>query len=136
MIIPCGTQGCNPPQFCDGCEGEGIEVQQFPCFVNAFMVQQAFGGREEGGWWYDCGTPEESRKVYNQAELDSTLAFLRARYELTEDGVYLYKDQYDHPDFDRDRNSPHSATGSGYSYCVRVEDQIAEHWPLERPHYD
>lgn len=26
-------------------------------YLNAYIVGRAFGGREEGGWWYDVGTP-------------------------------------------------------------------------------
>lgn len=25
--------------------------------VNLYLIDRAFGGREEGGWWYDCGQP-------------------------------------------------------------------------------
>ena len=25
--------------------------------VNLYLVDRAYGGREEGGWWYDCGYP-------------------------------------------------------------------------------
>lgn len=27
--------------------------------VHLFVLDRAFGGREEGGWWYDVGYPEE-----------------------------------------------------------------------------
>ena len=27
--------------------------------VHLFKLDRAFGGREEGGWWYDIGYPED-----------------------------------------------------------------------------
>jgi hypothetical protein len=27
--------------------------------VHLFVTDRAYGGREEGGWWYDCGYPED-----------------------------------------------------------------------------
>jgi len=26
-------------------------------YVNAYRVSRAYGGPEEGGWWYDVGEP-------------------------------------------------------------------------------
>ena len=62
----------SPPQDC------------WPKFVNAYHVVQLFGGREEGGWWFDLGTPLESVMVDDEADLVTTLARLRRRYELDE----------------------------------------------------
>jgi hypothetical protein len=30
--------------------------------VHLFLIDQAFGGHEEGGWWYHCGTPQDHPK--------------------------------------------------------------------------
>ena len=27
--------------------------------VHLFLIDRAFGGREEGGWWFDYGEPED-----------------------------------------------------------------------------
>lgn len=29
-------------------------------YLNTYEVHQAYGGPEEGGWWFDCGTPVQS----------------------------------------------------------------------------
>ena len=29
-------------------------------YVNVYLVQQGYGGPEEGGWWYDYGVPHVS----------------------------------------------------------------------------
>ena len=107
----------------------------FPVWVNVYNCSQGYGGSEEGGWWYTEGVFEESHKVFTQEELEATQAILEARYELFE-GRYLYEDQYDHPLFDRDRNSPYSATGTGFWFSIRIQDHAAKNFPEERPHYE
>ena len=32
-------------------------------FVNVYTVQQGYGGPEEGGWWYEIGTPVTCMKT-------------------------------------------------------------------------
>lgn len=29
-------------------------------YLNTYECHQAYGGQEEGGWWYECGTPLQS----------------------------------------------------------------------------
>ena len=108
----------------------------FPCFINIFEVGQCNGGPEEGGWWYNAGNPLESIRVTNKRDYNKILAQKRKEYQLNDEGGYLYKDQYDHPEFDRDRNSPHSATGTGYEYMIRIQKHFAKPFPEERPHYE
>lgn len=33
-------------------------------YVNMYMYDRAYGGPEEGGWWYDCYTPSTDFKKY------------------------------------------------------------------------
>ena len=42
------------------------EVPTQRVWVSAYVVRQLFGGREEGGWYYDDYTPEET--VYCRRE--------------------------------------------------------------------
>jgi len=28
-----------------------------PCFINAYVIHNRYGGPEEGGWWYNEGYP-------------------------------------------------------------------------------
>jgi len=38
---------------------DGVLEADTPPFycVSIYMVDRAYGGSEEGGWWYDCGEP-------------------------------------------------------------------------------
>lgn len=135
------TEACNSDLPCEGeCSSCGqepcvCEKPSFPCFVNVYDVALAWGGSEEGGWWYTAGSPEESVKVHSQEQLDRVLAEKRAEYELDENGEYLYKDQWDHPNFDRSRNR-RLGDVNGFAYEIRVEKHFAQHFPQERPHYE
>jgi len=40
------------------CEAHAAEYSASPertIFVNVYLIDRAYGGPEEGGWWYDCG---------------------------------------------------------------------------------
>lgn len=47
--------------ICDDCDCGGYDCRNIPkpkfyC-VSLYMVDRAYGGHEEGGWWFDCGEP-------------------------------------------------------------------------------
>ena len=95
-------------------------------FVNAYNVHQSYGGPEEGGWWRDVFEPLESVKVDSDAERDATLARLRKRYDLDEDGNYLHANDHEHPDFDRQRSRGRTSCAGGYDVAVYCEDSFAQ----------
>ena len=41
-------------------------------YVNVYQVERAYGGAEEGGWWYDAGTVLESKERLCACELPVT----------------------------------------------------------------
>ena len=51
----------------------GEEVEPTPSkhvyYVNVYQIQRAYGGPEEGGWWYDEGTPIETETTTEGGEL-------------------------------------------------------------------
>tara|TARA_R110000765_G_scaffold236838_1_gene339663 strand:+ start:541 stop:1044 length:504 start_codon:yes stop_codon:yes gene_type:complete len=51
----------------------GEEVEPAPrkhiYYVNVYQIQRAYGGPEEGGWWYDEGTPIESETTTEGGDL-------------------------------------------------------------------
>lgn len=48
-------------------------------YVNAYLVQRCYGGPEEGGWWFDSGTP-----------LAAVPLLLADRYESEDDDEYQH----------------------------------------------
>ena len=96
-------------------------------YVNTYLVSQAYGGPEEGGWWYTKGVPVESVRTENHAAN-------------LQDGDYEAEDVLD---FRRkwcekenaERLPIHSVNSRGV-YQVRVEKCFAQPYPAERPHYE
>lgn len=131
MCKDCGQETC----IC-GLNNVSMETPKFPCWVNVYHVCLAKGGPEEGGWWYDEGSIEETVQIDNQEQLDFILKMMKDRYELTENNTYLYKDQYDHPNFDRERNRDYSSVLSTGEYRIYVQPTKGENFPQERPHYE
>jgi len=92
-------------------------------FVNVYNENRAYGGPEEGGWYFDTGelikvlgpfTGEDRREKANRA-----LARVEKVLEGWNEGAY----------------PPGSVLCSGY-YTVRVSRNMGESFPQERPRYE
>ena len=103
--------------------------REWPRYVNVYEVGQAYGGSEEGSWWFDVGTPIESVRVDDWTELNAMLVRLRVRYELDEDGNYTGED-------DVQRRRGRTSCAGGYDIEISVQDKFAEAYPTERPRYE
>ena len=105
-----------------------------PIFVNAYEVDQLFGGPEEGGWWYDAGTPLASVRVRTEAGIERVKARLRAQlgpqYGLLPDGT-------PDPDWNNGRPKRRRTSAAGEPDLeVYVEEHPARDFPEVRPHYE
>jgi len=96
-------------------------------YINVYLADRAYGGSEEGGWWYDYGIPVESRRVklppigYENpySEYQEELEFIESRYYRLNQG----------------RPEIHSVTSEG-RYVVVEEDEFARAYPYKCPHYE
>ena len=95
-------------------------------YINVYLADRAYGGPEEGGWYYDYGVPVESRRVLSptdyvnpHSEYETELAFLTARYDRLNQG----------------RPEVHSVISKG-RYIVIEEDGFANPYPETIPHYE
>lgn len=105
------------------------EIQGPPrvVYVNAYAVSQLYGGPEEGGWWYDAGTPLASIPVI-----------------VPDDWV----GNQDHDDINAAKEQLKAAIGwvskhpgrysviGGDDFEIYVENEMAQPFPSERPHYE
>jgi hypothetical protein len=78
-------------------------------YVNAYIVTRHFGGREEGGWWYNTGHPLASVPVATDAKADTE------KKRLTK-----MLDHHNEGDID-------SVLG-GQEVRVYKEESVAEYW--------
>lgn len=121
-------------------------------YLNTYKTWQAYGGPEEGGWWYECGEPVQSIKIsdedyeeYNErCDADESGRLWEERRELCDKatlgftngnaptpvknglGGYTFVVGSDIPSSYSEDNS--------FSSCI--EDSIAQFYPHERPHYE
>lgn len=113
-------------------------------YLNTYEIWQAYGGPEEGGWWYDCGSPVQSILISDQefdewlAEADpdemaamrqgATLAYTQGKAPTPKDtgyGGYRFAPGSDEPVSHHNDND--------FRSCF--EEYFAEAFPQERPYY-
>lgn len=89
-----------------------------PVYVSAYLVDLAYGGREEGGWYYDVGELLETVRVRTAAGLGRVTARLHDRY--------------------RELAGPRSRshTNGGPDLEIYQEDAAGADFPARRPHYE
>lgn len=86
-------------------------------YVNAYSVERCYGGPEEGGWWYDAGTPIASLTTQDKEEVAALEEQLTERHGWTS------------------LHNRYSVMG-GDDFVVRVESEPARPYPTTRPHYE
>ena len=107
------TGGCAVPEG-----GECLTARVW-MWVNVYLTSQAYGGSEEGGWYYSAGEPVASIAVRSVSSLREALAKMQAWVE--EENEQL--------------PPAHSVLSRG-GYEVRIEKHFAREYPDSRPAYE
>ena len=113
-------------------------------YLNTYETFQSYGGPEEGGWWYECGTPVQSIFISSddyeewiektpQEERDklrekTTLTYTQGKAPVPIKngfGGYTFMPGSDDPVSYRQENSFNSM----------FEESFAQEYPQERPYY-
>lgn len=85
-------------------------------YVNVYEIDRGYGGPEEGGWWYDCGTPVATVPFDTLREAEAFADVMEKRFP------------HDH--------SSNSVIYSGGDYSVRIERGFAKPYPSRTPRYE
>ena len=108
-------------------------------YVNVYEVYRAYGGPEEGGWWYDAGEPVFTKVFTDEQEARS---FSNEVYENMPEHSGEYRMGYSDIDgCDPDGNgddaflTPGGQWGKG-DYRVYFEYEPAKPFPETRPYYE
>ena len=90
--------------------------------VAVYLIDQAYGGPEEGGWWYQVGKLVRVSKVFKNEEL--TYSFCR-KFNNHLEGT-----------LNKERRPISSVLSEGV-FCAQVHEDFApKHYPEVRPHYE
>ncbi len=89
-------------------------------FINVYLCDRAYGGPEEGGWWYDTREFIRSTQILPGGK--------GKRIQADENAWCDEENKF--------RRSDISSVLSEGRYEVWIEDQPGEHFPMERPHYE
>jgi len=90
--------------------------------VAVYLCDQAYGGPEEGGWWYDVGTLARVLRVYPSA----TRAYAVCRR--ANDLLHRFVNQ--------DRPEITNSNSEGRYYAEVHEDHAPASYPDARPRYE
>lgn len=91
-------------------------------YVNTYRTGRAYGGPEEGGWWYTYGTAHASRRV-------TSLKIARrvARRILR---------RLDKQNEEENNREPGSVLNRGEWLDIIIQDSPATDFPTSRPYYE
>lgn len=103
--------------LCPRCR-EAMAKGYLTFFVNVYLTDRAYGGPEEGGWWFDYGQIEA---VY---PCDTLKAAISLREWLLEN------------DYTNEGRRPTSSVLSDGEYQITIEFKPGQDWPKRRPHYE
>tara|TARA_R110002020_G_scaffold123419_1_gene279824 strand:- start:83 stop:436 length:354 start_codon:yes stop_codon:yes gene_type:complete len=110
-------------------------------YVNVYEIGQAYGGPEEGGWYYDVGKPIKCLGGYSSRDVAKDKAVRVDRNKFSE-GCDEYKMGYGPWDGCDDDGNPDDAylTRGGEwgesEVAVYVEEHPPRIFPQERPYYE
>lgn len=89
-------------------------------YTNVYVVGRAYGGPEEGGWWYDYGTP-----IFEEC----------TEHETFDDAMEMKQAvQNAYNDYNESMPPISNLDGDGH-IDVYVEDHPAKAFPETRPYY-
>jgi hypothetical protein len=116
------------PDHCVECETEFEAPSPAYYTVAIYLCDRAYGGAEEGGWYYDCG------------ELAKDFDFISRRKVFRTSGeAYAYASRLNRGEFLQHHNDGRPSIGSVLSqgrYRAEVfANDAPGHFPAERPYY-
>lgn len=87
-------------------------------YVNAYELSREYGGQEEGGWYFDAGTPVACIRVHNSRDAAIAAKAIHDIWHLAVEGDREY-----------------TSVLGGTDIRVSLEHEEASEFPAERPMY-
>ncbi len=108
-------------------------------WVSVYKVERAYGGAEEGGWWYDVLELIDSKPVATRTAAEIMRTFLEEKYkgQNEETGPMGSSKGFENlPEGTEDYQIPLGFSGGASEIVVILEDEPGENTTTERPHYE
>ena len=101
-------------------------------WVGVYLEDRAYGGHEEGGWWFDYGQLQKERWVYESAGAfpacyPTRAAAVIARDRMAEGLAELNGER---------RSDIVSVLSEGRFVAIIFENELPAHYPERRPRYE
>lgn len=111
------------------------EDQPEPClyWVGVYLMDRAYGGPEEGGWYYDCGELVKDPTFYQEHPEFTPRSFV------DEKSAYDFQrqiEQWLHETVNVGRRPISSVLSEGVYGAMVLEGALNDHYPEARPHYE
>ena len=91
---------------------------RFPIYVSVVLLDKAYGGAEEGGWYYDTSEPIETVRADTEERVQEAVR----EFQTDED-------------YDNEGRPPITSVTSKGVYEIHVTDSPPIKWPMYRPRY-
>lgn len=100
VVYSVTTTDCDEEEFVDSidvrwCDGMASKVDYSEVkiitkkiFVNTYLEDKAYGGPEEGGWWYNTWTIIESKKHLTQMDAEAAMLKVEENVHKENDGRF------------------------------------------------
>jgi hypothetical protein len=108
-------------------------------YLNIYSIGQAYGGPEEGGWWYSCGELLESNQVTNLARAKATVEKLNKKFKTKTSDYSMGYGEHDGVDLNGEGDDNFLMAGGHWGYSnmrAMIEDKPGRDFPTHRPHYE
>ena len=108
-------------------------------YLNIYERGQAYGGPEEGGWWYSCGQVVESSEIKSLTKAQNTVKILNKRFKSTKSDYKMGYGEHDGVDDSGIADDSFIMRGGLWGRSEMravIEDTPGEDFPSERPYYE
>jgi hypothetical protein len=92
--------------------------------VAVYLIDKAYGGPEEGGWWYEYGFPSGEHVEYMRGFADENSA-----------NKYVHELSATVEELNKGRRDINSVLSCGI-YRAEVCEGLPKAYPSEKPHYE
>jgi len=111
-----------------------MKDMKYTYYVTCYHCDRAYGGGEEGGWWYDYGVP----MIPEYADIHTEPYTARVYTFPSEDKAHSFRErmQFKLDHFINQHRRPISSVLSEGAIYAEVTSHLPKPYPERKPHYE